>query len=282
MVLHHSQGVYFKLSQRFLKTGEFAAFCNTTKDTLFHYDDIGLLKPVKTADNGYRYYSLNQIYMFDLITTLKELGLSLEEIKKYMDKRDTDVFMQLLKEQDKRLRQKIEQLSRRRSLLKNTLQMMNEFIDVPEDEIRIEKVPEEYFIISDEPENNTEKELFAVISRLWDYCNKHNYYDDFITGEIISEENIKNGTFATWRFTSRIAKKVKSRYLHIKPAGSYAVKYIRSSYNALTEEYRKFCLELKERGYKINGPIYQSDITNYLSERYNDDYLMKIEVSIKQ
>ncbi len=179
MVLHHSQGVYFKLSQRFLKTGEFAAFCNTTKDTLFHYDDIGLLKPVKTADNGYRYYSLNQIYMFDLITTLKELGLSLEEIKKYMDKRDTDVFMQLLKEQDKRLRQKIEQLSRRRSLLKNTLQMMNEFIDVPEDEIRIEKVPEEYFIISDEPENNTEKELFAVISRLWDYCNKHNYYDDF-------------------------------------------------------------------------------------------------------
>ncbi len=99
---------------------------------------------------------------------------------------------------------------------------------------------------------------------------------------MISEENIKNGTFATWRFTSRIAKKVKSRYLHIKPAGSYAVKYIRSSYNALTEEYRKFCLELKERGYKINGPIYQSDITNYLSERYNDDYLMKIEVSIKQ
>ena len=82
MVLHHSQGVLLKLSQRFLKTGEFAAFCNTTKDTLFHYDDIGLLKPLRTAPNGYRYYSLNQIYMFDLITTLKELGLSLEQIKK--------------------------------------------------------------------------------------------------------------------------------------------------------------------------------------------------------
>ena len=36
--------------------------------------------------------------MFDLITTLKEVGLSLEEIKNYMDERDTDAFMELLKE----------------------------------------------------------------------------------------------------------------------------------------------------------------------------------------
>ena len=46
--------------------------------------------------------------MFDLITTLKEVGLSLEEIKNYMDERDTDAFMELLKEQDKLLKQKIE------------------------------------------------------------------------------------------------------------------------------------------------------------------------------
>lgn len=42
--------------------------------------------------------------MFDLITTLKEVGLSLEEIKNYMDERDTDAFMELLKEQDKLLK----------------------------------------------------------------------------------------------------------------------------------------------------------------------------------
>ena len=59
--------------------------------------------------------------MFDLITTLKEVGLSLEEIKNYMDERDTDAFMELLKEQDKLLKQKIEVLTRRRRLLRNTL-----------------------------------------------------------------------------------------------------------------------------------------------------------------
>ena len=43
--------------------------------------------------------------MFDLITTLKEVGLSLEEIKNYMDERDADAFMELLKEQDKLLKE---------------------------------------------------------------------------------------------------------------------------------------------------------------------------------
>ena len=138
--------------------------------------------------------------MFDLITTLKEVGLSLEEIKNYMDERDADAFMELLKEQDKLLKQKIEVLTRRRRLLRNTLKMTKEAFDVQENTISIEDAGEEYFIISDRPKNNSEKELFAVVSRLWDYCTKHNAYDDFVTGEIIPYENIVNGSFATGWF----------------------------------------------------------------------------------
>lgn len=154
--------------------------------------------------------------MFDLITTLKEVGLSLEEIKNYMDERDADAFMELLKEQDKLLKQKIEVLTRRRRLLRNTLKMTKEAFDVEENTISIEDAGEEYFIISDRPKNNSEKELFAVVSRLWDYCTKHNAYDDFVTGEIIPYENIVNGSFATGWFSSRVDKKAKSRYLHVK------------------------------------------------------------------
>ena len=35
-------------------------------------------------------------------------------------------------------------------------------------------------------------------------------------------------------------------------------------------------------GYKICGDIYQNDITNYLSERYADDYLMRLEVRVER
>lgn len=56
------------MGQKLFTSGEFAKFCNTTKDTLFHYDDINLLKPAKIAPNGYRYYSANQAFLFDMIS----------------------------------------------------------------------------------------------------------------------------------------------------------------------------------------------------------------------
>ena len=31
------------MGQKLFTSGEFAKFCNTTKDTLFHYDDINLV-----------------------------------------------------------------------------------------------------------------------------------------------------------------------------------------------------------------------------------------------
>ena len=90
------------MSQTYFKTGEFAKLCGTTKDTLFHYDDIGLLKPAKVAPNGYRYYAVNQAYLFDMISLLKEVGMNLSEIKNYMDRRDTNTFLHMLKEKTRK------------------------------------------------------------------------------------------------------------------------------------------------------------------------------------
>lgn len=58
------------MSKKYLKTGEFASLCGVTKDTLFHYDDIGLLKPARVGENGYRLYGLYQLDTFDLISVL--------------------------------------------------------------------------------------------------------------------------------------------------------------------------------------------------------------------
>ena len=66
-------------------TGQFAKLCGTTKETLFYYDELGILKPVKVAENGYRYYSASQFFDLDLITVLQEAGSSLSKIKSYLE-----------------------------------------------------------------------------------------------------------------------------------------------------------------------------------------------------
>ena len=47
-------------NKKYLKINEFAKLCHTTKDTLLHYDQKDLLKPEYTAENKYRYYSIEQ------------------------------------------------------------------------------------------------------------------------------------------------------------------------------------------------------------------------------
>ena len=46
----------------YFSSGEFARLCGTTKETLRHYHNIGLLVPARTTENGYHYYASFQFY----------------------------------------------------------------------------------------------------------------------------------------------------------------------------------------------------------------------------
>jgi DNA-binding transcriptional MerR regulator len=53
--------------------------------TLRHYDDIGLLKPKRIAESGYRIYSRDEVDTLQQILIYKELGFSLSDIKTLLD-----------------------------------------------------------------------------------------------------------------------------------------------------------------------------------------------------
>ena len=63
-----------------LKIGEFAKRSGVTVKTLLHYDKIGLLKPSEKTEAGYRIYCEEDFLKLQQITTLKFIGLPLNEI----------------------------------------------------------------------------------------------------------------------------------------------------------------------------------------------------------
>lgn len=63
-----------------MKIGEFAKKSGVTVKTLLHYDKIGLLKPSEKTEAGYRIYCEDDLLKLQQITTLKFIGLSLNEI----------------------------------------------------------------------------------------------------------------------------------------------------------------------------------------------------------
>lgn len=67
--------------------------------TLHHYDEIGLLSPQK-HENGYRYYSENDMEILQTILFYKYLGFSLKQIKELLLIGDNDLLIHLKKQLD--------------------------------------------------------------------------------------------------------------------------------------------------------------------------------------
>lgn len=68
------------------RIGEFAQIAQVSTRQLRHYDQLGLLQPDHTDQrSGYRYYNIRQLQTLNRILALKELGLSLDQIRPLLD-----------------------------------------------------------------------------------------------------------------------------------------------------------------------------------------------------
>lgn len=61
--------------------GEFSRLSHISARMLRHYDAIGLLSPAQVGENGYRYYTREQLAQLSRIETLKGYGFSLGEVR---------------------------------------------------------------------------------------------------------------------------------------------------------------------------------------------------------
>ncbi len=66
-------------------TGEFSRIARVSKRLLQYYDEIGLLHPARTdPQTGYRYYSAKQLPRLNRILAMKDLGLTLDQIRRML------------------------------------------------------------------------------------------------------------------------------------------------------------------------------------------------------
>lgn len=93
-----------------LKISEFAKLAKTTRRTLIFYDEKGIFSPMETSENGYRYYSADQLYQFEFISGLRQLGLSLEEIQGVLSESDPDKLDHALQNYQVKIREDIQHL----------------------------------------------------------------------------------------------------------------------------------------------------------------------------
>lgn len=99
---------------------EAAQLSGVSVKTLYHYDKIGLLVPLK-SENGYRTYSQEDLERLQVILYYKYLGFSLEKIAELLKEDTTDILSHLTRQLDY-LTQERQHLDTLISTLQKTIQ----------------------------------------------------------------------------------------------------------------------------------------------------------------
>ena len=92
-----------------------------TPRTLHHYDQIGLLKPTRIGENGYRYYGEDALLRLQQILLYRELDMPLDDIKKIVTESRFDV-LGALESHKEALQRQVSRLNRLLVTVDNTIQ----------------------------------------------------------------------------------------------------------------------------------------------------------------
>lgn len=125
-----------------LKIGEFSRLSQVTVATLHHYDDIGLLKPAQVDKfTNHRFYTLEQLPRIHRIMTLKELGLSLEQIAKMLNAElPTDHLRGMLTLKEAEAQQRIDDEQARLKRIRFHIRQIDMEAEMSQLDIRIKEV----------------------------------------------------------------------------------------------------------------------------------------------
>lgn len=174
-----------KKPKGYFTTGEFARLCGVKKQTLFHYDQIGILKPELIGDNGYRYYSIFQFDTYNTISMLKELDIPLSYIKDFLKNRSPVSFLTLLKEHDTLIDEKIAELQWLKSFVNGKIAITEEGISARHGEIKLEQRPAEYYIFTKYSGGTEGVDEYAAFAAHIAHCHQNQIYSPYVTGGLI-------------------------------------------------------------------------------------------------
>lgn len=127
-----------------LSIGQMAELNHVSEQTLRLYDKESLLVP-RCIDpvTGYRYYHIIQSAKLDLIQNMKVYGMTLRQIRSFLDSNDPAALRALLSEQAASIEERIRQLRRSQSAITRTLDNYRRYEAMPRNgEIFLEYIPE--------------------------------------------------------------------------------------------------------------------------------------------
>ena len=267
--------------KEFYTVGEVAKIFNIPAPTLRYYDDIELISPWKTGENGYRYYSKAQFEIIAMISFMRSIGTPIKRLKEILNEEGAEGILAELTRYDAEIDERIADLKR----LKTKVRLFGDNITKTcgTDGITVEELPDMYLMckpFGDEDELDIDEIIKATVSA-------EKWADTAGIISTITPENLEAGNFHTYEkygYISELRWPARNRYTSILPGGKYvcgSMKIKTVEHFEADEAYRKMMDFITAKGLKITGPAIERNILDlYSGNRYSPTMYFRIYIPV--
>lgn len=263
--------------KEYLSISEMAKLRNITIETLRHYDRIGLLPPDYTDHNRIRYYHITKTEKIRTIKELQEIGLSLKEIKSYMENRVLSSSYDLLLRKQEHIKKQYEFYKSMHSAITEKIEVLDSLSQQNYmGNIYVKDFPKRYCMLSDKSVCN-DIELFTQTSRLENLVEKREGYLQIYGSQrygFMFKDKSSDFKIRPLLFVS------KSTDATVIPKGKYICMMKRGSFWNADQEKEQIRTYAEEKGYKLNDILLSAVQIDYTISDIEEERLYEIQWKI--
>ncbi len=158
---------------RWFRIGELARLYGVSPDLLRYYEEQGLLQPHRT-ENGYRAYSIEDVWRLNVIRDLRTLDVPVETIRAYLQDHSASTTRQLLEDELALLDDRIRQLETLRRTVRQRMENCQRAYSLPLEAGFVQKFPARHCHALHQP-YRTDAEMDPLIQQLRKFDPDHLY-----------------------------------------------------------------------------------------------------------
>lgn len=262
---------------KLLRISDFAAMCDTTKDTLLHYEQKGLLLPRHVSANGYRWYDPGQFLDFVVIDLLKKSGSTLAEIQKVRAGGAGADCLEFMDMHVRLLRKEHVRLGRRLAMLETVLRLAEETLAAAPDTLGFARWQARKVCLYAVDAEKLSASAGTAAEYAACLCESLADCAELPLGTVIDAAHVRARMFRmSWFFC---VEELRGQITEI-PEGKYAIWFHHGDWKSHEGTFGSMLAELARQGLTPEGDMYVFDLMSYVLLEGGPEYHAKYAVRV--
>lgn len=260
--------------EKYYKINEIAKLYNIRTDSLRYYEEVGLIHPLRSKSN-YRLYTLNDIYILNIIRDCLKLGYDTSQIKEYLDNRSVNNTIAFLKEEERLIHKQIQELNTTLHSIQTRIESLDHTKNIEFDTCKVQLYPKRYCRYLKEKIDRDEKIDFLLTKLSESMEEDISVLGNMDSGSVVEYKNNE------YVYTSVFILTQEEKHDFILDEGMYCTYTYSGQYDRTNQLFNKMKDWIKEHNYAVDGPFLEFLLIDIHETKKVEEYITSIHVKIK-